>query len=67
MISAYTQGKQAGEKGNLDAVKKTIGAYHAIHGRYPANLDEIKPMFGSPVDLSIYDYDPDTGQVSVKK
>ena len=66
MVGAYTKGKQAGIQGNLDAVKKTIEAYHAIHDRYPECLDEIKPMFGSPIDLSVYDYDPDTGEVSLK-
>jgi|GEM_PF-1353779 len=67
MIGAYTQGKKAGETGNLDTVQKTIQAYRAINDRYPESLDEIEPMFGSAVDLSIYDYDPDTGQVSIKK
>jgi hypothetical protein len=67
MISAYTKGKQAGIMGNLDAVRKTIKAYHASHDKYPESLDEIKHMFGSPIDLSIYDYDPDTGEVSLKK
>lgn len=67
MISAYTQGKMAGEMGNLDAVRKTINAFHATHDRYPYNLEEIKPMFGSPIDLSIYDYEPDTGKVALKK
>jgi len=67
MTTAYTQGKQAGTTGNLSAVKKTIEAYHASHDRYPESLEEIRHMFGSPIDLSIYDYDPDTGQVSLKK
>ena len=67
MVSAYKQGQRAGVEGNLDAVKKTILAFHAIHDRYPEDLDEIKPMFASPIDLSLYDYDPDTGQVSLKK
>lgn len=67
MINAYTQGKQAGKTGNLSAVKKTIEAYHATHDRYPESLDEIKPMFGSPIDLSVYDYDPDTGRVSLRE
>jgi hypothetical protein len=67
MITSYTKGKQAGKTGNLSAVKKTIAAFHATHERYPESLDEIKPMFGSPMDLSIYDYDPSTGEVSLKK
>ena len=67
MITAYTKGKQAGKTGNLSAVKKTIAAFHATHERYPESLDEIKHMFGSPIDLTIYDYDPSTGKVSLKK
>jgi len=67
MITAYTKGKQAGITGNLSAVKKTIEAFHATHERYPESLDEIKHMFGSRIDLSIYDYDPSTGKVSLKK
>jgi len=67
MISAYTQGKQAGKTGNLSAVKKTIEAYHATYDKYPESLDEIKHMFSSPIDLSTYDYDPDTGRVSIRK
>ena len=66
MITAYTKGKQAGITGNLSAVKKTIEAFHAANDRYPESLDEIEHMFGSPIDLSIYDYDPSTGKVSLK-
>ena len=66
MVNAYTKGKRAGIEGNLDSVKKTIKAFHAIHDRYPKDLDEIKPMFTSHIDLSVYNYDPDTGQVSLK-
>jgi hypothetical protein len=67
MITAYTKGKQGGITGNLSAVQKTVEAFHATHERYPESLDEIKPMFGNPIDLSIYDYDPSTGAVSLKK
>jgi hypothetical protein len=67
MVTAYTKGKRAGLEGNLNSVKKTIQAFHALHDRYPKDLDEIKPLFSSPIDLSVYDYDPDTGQVSLKK
>jgi hypothetical protein len=67
MITAYTQGKQAGKTGNLSAVKKTINAYRVLHDRYPESLDEIEHMFNAPIDLSIYDYNPDTGEVALKK
>ncbi len=67
LISSYKKGQQAGETANLDAVGKSIEAYHAVNDRYPQSLDEIKDLIGSNVDLSKYDYNPDNGKVSLKK
>jgi hypothetical protein len=66
MIYGYQKGKQAGVEGNLDAVKKALEAYHASNDKYPQNLEEIKPLIGSELDLSKYDYNPQTGAVSLK-
>ncbi len=66
MINSYQKGKQAGVEGNLDAVKKALAAYHASNDKYPPNLEEIKPLIGSELDLSKYDYNPQTGAVSLK-
>ena len=67
MVGAYKRGQQAGELANLDAVKKTVQAFHAANDRYPRDLDEIKDMIGSKIDLSVYDYNPENGDVSLKK
>jgi hypothetical protein len=67
LVSSYKKGQQAGETGNLEAVKKTIDAYHAANDRYPQSLDEIKNMIGSNIDLSKYDYNPDDGTVKIKQ
>ena len=66
MINSYQRGKQAGVSGNLDAVKNAVQAYHAANDKYPQNLDEIQPLIGSPVDFSKYDYDPQSGTVTLK-
>jgi hypothetical protein len=67
MINSYQKGKQAGISGNLDAVKNAIQAYHAANDKYPQNLDEIKPLLGgSEMDFSKYDYDPQSGTVTLK-
>ncbi|MBI4683854.1 MAG: hypothetical protein HY755_01500 [Nitrospirae bacterium] len=66
MINSYQKGKQAGETGNLDAVKKAVQAYHAANDKYPQSLEEIKGMIGSEMDISKYDYDPQTGEVRLK-
>jgi len=66
MINSYQKGKQAGVSGNLDAVKNAIQAYHAANDKYPQNLDEVQPLIGSQVDFSKYDYDPQSGTVTLK-
>lgn len=66
MINSYEKGKQAGEAGNLDAVKKALAAYHAANDKYPENLEEIKPLVGQNLDISIYDYNPRNGTVTLK-
>jgi hypothetical protein len=67
LIGAYKRGQQAGETANLEAVRKSIEAYHAANEKYPQSLDEIKDMLGSKIDLSKYEYNPDNGTVSIKK
>lgn len=66
MINAYKKGQDAGETANLDAIKKTIQAYHAANEKYPQSLDEIKGLIGSNIDTSKYDYNPQTGAVNLK-
>lgn len=67
LIGAYKSGQHAGETANLDAVRKAIGAYHAANDKYPENLDQIKELIGSNIDLSPYSYNPVDGSVSLKK
>ncbi len=67
LIDSYKKAQKAGELANLDAVKKSIQAYHATNDKYPDNLDEIKGFINSDIDLSKYDYDPENGTVSIKK
>ena len=66
MLNSYKKGQVAGETVNLDAVKKSVQAYHAANDKYPQSLDEIKDMIGARIDLSKYDYNPQTGSVSLK-
>jgi hypothetical protein len=67
MINSYQKGKQAGIDGNLEAVRQAVRAYQASNDKYPQNLDELKPLLGgTEMDLSGYDYDPQTGKVTLK-
>jgi hypothetical protein len=67
LIDTYKRGQQAGETGNLDAVRKAVEAYRAVNDKYPHSLDEVKDLIGSDMDLSKYDYNPENGIVSLRK
>jgi hypothetical protein len=67
LIGAYTSSKQAGKEANLDAVKKAVQAYRAANDKYPAVLEDVGDLIGGNVDFSLYAYNPETGEVSLKK
>lgn len=67
LINSYKKGQDAGEVANLDTVKKAVQAYRASNDRYPESLDKVQDLIASPIDLSKYDYSPETGSVSIKK
>lgn len=68
LINAYKRSGGAVETAlNLDAVEKAVMAYQTTHGVYPQSLDEVRDLIGTPIDTSKYDYNPETGSVSLKK
>lgn len=67
LTGAYTQGRQAGDTANLDAVRKTVDIYRATHGNYPQSLDEIQGLMPTKINLSRYKYNPENGAVSLKE
>lgn len=54
----------AAESANLDALRKSISAYHASEGRYPESLAEITSAMG--LDPARFDYNPATGHVALR-
>ncbi|MFZ3122202.1 MAG: hypothetical protein WA104_02380 [Thermodesulfovibrionales bacterium] len=66
MIDSYKKGQKAGETANLDAVKKAVQAYHALNDKYPQSLDDVKGLIGAEMDMSKYNYDPQTGTVNIR-
>jgi cytochrome c556 len=66
MIDSYKRGQQTGEAGNLDAVRRAVKEYQATNERYPQNLEEIKGLLRTDIDTSKYNYDHQTGTVSLK-
>jgi len=67
LFGAHASAKLAGEAANLDAVKKAVQAYQAANEHYPAVLEDVVDLIGGKVDFSKYNYNPETGEVSLKK
>jgi hypothetical protein len=65
-VSVKKSASDAADIANLDALRQTVQAYHAANGNYPASLKDVEGMLGSPVDFSKYNYDPQTGSVTMK-
>jgi hypothetical protein len=66
LMDSRKKAQDAAEKANLDALNKSVQAYHASNDKYPESLQDAANLIGSSVDLSRYDYDPQTGVVSLK-
>jgi hypothetical protein len=65
MIDSYRKGQQAGKEGNLHAVRQAVKVYRAAHGKFPDTLEEAEELIGSEMDMSLYDYDPESGTVTL--
>lgn len=66
LIDAYQRSQSAAETANLDTIKKSLQMYHAEHEEYPKSLKDIEGLAGTAIDPDKYDYDPQTGAVSLK-
>lgn len=67
LISAYEQGKKGGEEAHLKNIRDAIQAYHAANGKYPQTTKEIENIMGSQVNFDLYQYNPETGEIKLKK
>ena len=66
MINAHQKTRNTAVIGNLDAIQKSVDAFHAANDKYPESLQEIAGMLDSSVDLNRFNYDPQTGRVRIK-
>ncbi len=67
LISSYEKGKKGGEEANLKNIRDAIQAYNAANGKYPETTKEIEGMMGSPINFDLYQYNPETGEIKLKK
>ncbi|MDH5201986.1 MAG: hypothetical protein OEZ31_09215 [Nitrospirota bacterium] len=67
VIKTYKGTQQFGKEVSLKQLQESIKAFHAAHGRYPKDLEEIRNFTGLNLDGDKYDYDPSLGIIKLKK
>ena len=65
LIGAYQRSSSGADQATLNGIRDAIKAYYVTHGTYPASLDEIQDLMNSPIDTSLYTYDPDSGKIDL--
>jgi hypothetical protein len=51
---------------NLKNLQSAVKMYYMQNGKYPETLEDLGRLMNSRVDLSLYDYDPETGRVTLQ-
>lgn len=51
---------------NLRSLKSAVRMYHTQNGQYPESLEDIAGTLNTQLDLGKYDYDPETGAVTLR-
>ena len=67
MVQSLKAAKSVESKVNVEEVRKSIQAFNAANGRYPADLNELSTFNGITLKSDNYDYDPTTGNLSEKQ
>ncbi len=67
MLVSYEKSTVAADEASLQAIRRYIRAYRAMNGRYPESVEELESALGTGYDLEPYDYDPDSGTLTVRQ
>ncbi len=65
LIGAYERSSTAAGQSTLKGIKDAIRAYHISNGEYPDSIEEVQRYMGARIDTGLYQYDPDTGEISL--
>ena len=67
LTGAYVRSSTRADQTTLKGLKDAIRAYHISNGEYPASIEEVQKYMGSSIDTGLYEYDPDSGEISFLK
>jgi len=65
LLDSYEHAGDVAAEASLESLRSTVRNYKIMNNRYPASLEEIAESMGN-IDISPYDYDPETGTVTLK-
>lgn len=66
LVKSRSDAVQAADKSELAVIQGSINSYHAANGAYPATIQAVGSLLGSQIDYAKYDYNPQTGVISLK-
>ncbi len=67
LISAHDSVRVAAEQATLKGMKDAVRVYRISNGKYPESFEELQKLMDDPVDPGLYQYDPDSGEVTLTK
>ena len=65
VIGAYERSSITADQSTLTGIKDAIRAHHILNGEYPASLEEVQKLMGSRIDTDLYQYDPESGEITL--
>ena len=66
MLVSYDKSQAAADEASLQAIQRYIRSYRAVNGRYPESIEELESALGTGYDLGPYDYDPGSGNLTMR-
>lgn len=66
MIGSVETSKEFADEITFLNIKKALQMYYAENSKYPETLKDIEYFMDSPIDIELYEYNPETGELSKK-
>ena len=66
MIESVEASKEFADEITFLNIKKALQMYYAENSKYPETLKNIEDFMDSPIDIELYEYNPETGELSKK-
>ncbi len=66
VMDSYDRTQELADTASLQAIERHIKTYRALNDKYPESIEALANSVGPAFDPGKYDYDPDTGSISLR-